>query len=346
MNTLKKLTGSQLLVPSVTAIYLADLGEARGRQEVYTRQSPQKLKTLRENALIESAVSSNRIEGITIDRSRVATVVFGKAILRDREEEEVRGYKEALKLIHDKGTSLPISEDTVKHLHYLSRSGTGDAGEYKTKNSDIIEKYPDGRERVRFKTVSAAETPGAMKQLVALWDDSLADNRVPELVLLAAWNLDFLCIHPFRDGNGRVSRLLLLQQLYLLGYEVGRYISLERIIEDTKDRYYETLELSSYGWHNGKNDPWPYINYILYTLKTACAEFESRISKTSAPRGSKRMIVEEVIFSMKDNFTINSIMDKCPGVSIDTVRKIFKEKQKEGLIECLVQGRDAKWRVK
>ncbi len=346
MNTLKKITGSPLFIPSVTAIYLTGLGESRGRQELYTRQSPQKLKTLREHALIESAVSSNRIEGVTIDRSRVATVVFGKSVLRDREEEEVRGYKEALKLIHEKGTSLPVNEETIKKLHYLSRGGTGDAGEYKTKNSDIIEKYTDGRERIRFKTVSAAETPGAMEQLVALWYDCLVDNRVPELVLLAAWNLDFLCIHPFRDGNGRVSRLLLLQQLYHLGYEVGRYISLERIIEDTKDRYYETLELSSEGWHMGKNDPWPYINYILYTLKTACAEFESRFSGTSAPRGSKRQMVEEAILSMKVSFTVNDIMDKCPGVSIDTVRKIFKEKQKDGLIECLVQGRDAKWRVK
>ncbi len=346
MNTLKTLTGSPLLIPSVTAIYLTSLGEARGRQELYTRQSPQKLKTLREHALIESAVSSNRIEGVTIDRSRVATVVFGKSVLRDREEEEVRGYKEALKLIHDKSTSLPVSEETIKKLHYLSRGGTGDAGEYKTKNSDIIEKYPDGRERIRFKTVSASETPCAMKQLVALWNDSLADNRVPELVLLAAWNLDFLCIHPFRDGNGRVSRLLLLQQLCHMGYEVGRYVSLEKIIEDTKDRYYETLELSSEGWHKGKNDPWPYINYILYTFKTACAEFESRFSRTSAPRGSKRQMVEGAILSMKGSFTVNDIMDKCPGVSIDTVRKIFKEQQKDGLIECLVQGRDAKWRVK
>lgn len=346
MNTLKTITASPLLIPSVTAIYLTDLGEARGRQELYTRQSPQKLKTLKEHALIESAVSSNRIEGVTIDRSRVATVVFGKSVLRDRDEEEVRGYKEALKLIHDKGTSLPVSEETIKHLHFLSRGGTGDAGEYKTKNSDIIEKYPDGRERIRFKTVSAEETTGAMKQLVALWNDSLTDNRVPELVLLAAWNLDFLCVHPFRDGNGRVSRLLLLQQLYHLGYEVGRYISLERIIEDTKDRHYETLELSSDGWHKAKNDPWPYINYILYTIKTACTEFELRFSKTSAPRGSKRQMVEGAILSMKGSFTVNDIMDKCPGVSIDTVRKIFKEKQKEGLIECLVQGRDAKWHVK
>lgn len=230
------------------------------------------------------------------------------------------------------------------HLHFLSRGGTGDAGLYKNINSDIIEKYPDGRERIRFKTIPASETPEAMKQLIILWNELIRDNRVPELALLAAWNLDFLCVHPFRDGNGRVSRLLLLLQLYHLGYEVGRYISLERIIEETKERYYETLELSPEGWHSVKNDPWPYINYILYTLKTACNEFGSRLFHTSAPRVSKRLQVENAIDSMKDIFSIGDILDKCPNVSINTVRKIFKDKQKAGLIICIGQGRDAKWR--
>lgn len=344
MGTLKLFTASPLLIPSVTAIYLADLGEARGKQELYTRQSPQKLKALKEHALIESSVSSNRIEGVTIERSRVATVVFGKSVLKDRDEEEVRGYKNALKLIHEKGDKLPLNEDTIKRLHYLSRSGIGDAGLYKETDSDIIEKYPDGRERIRFRTVSAAETPAAMKELVALWNNRQDNNRVPDLVSLAAWNFDFLCVHPFRDGNGRVSRLLLLLQLYHLGYEVGRYISLERIIEESKERYYETLELSSDGWHNGSNDPWPYVNYILYTIKTACNEFESRVSNLSAPRGSKSLMVEDAIKSIKDNFSVSDILDKCPGVSIDMVRKILKEKQKSGELACIGRGRDAKWR--
>ncbi len=344
MNTLKIFASSPLMVPAVTAIYLADLGEARGRQELYTKQSPQKLKTLREHALIESAVSSNRIEGVTVERSRVATVVFGKSILRDRDEEEVRGYKNALKLIHEKGSALPVNEDTVRHFHYLSRGGAGDAGLYKQVNSDIIEKYPDGRERVRFTTVSASETPVSMQELISLWKDFPQHFRVPELLLLAAWNLDFLCIHPFRDGNGRVSRLMLLLQLYHLGYEVGRYISLERIIEETKDRYYETLEQSSEGWHSGKNDPWPYINFILYTIKTACNEFEARVKSISAPRGSKRLMVENVINSLAIDFSVSDILDKCLGVSIDMVRKILKEHQKKGSIICIVRGRDAKWR--
>jgi Fic family protein len=344
MKTLEKFSSTPLMVPSVTAIYLTDLAEARGRQELYTRQSPQKLKALKEHALIESAVSSNRIEGITVERSRVATVVFGRALLKDRDEEEVRGYKEALKLIHEKGVALPVSEDTVKHLHSLSRGGIGDAGSYKTENSDIIEKYPDGRERVRFRAVTAAETPDAMKNLVLLWNRLPDSNRIPDLLRMAAWNFDFLCVHPFRDGNGRVSRLMLLLQLYHLGFEVGRYISLERIIEETKDRYYETLEESSYGWHKGKHDPWPYINYILYTVKTACNEFESRFTEKAAPRGSKRAMVVEAVGSFKEDFSVSDILDKSPGVSIDMVRKVLKELQVSGKVVCSVRGRDARWR--
>jgi Fic family protein len=344
MNTLERFASSPLMIPSVTGIYLADLGEAKGKQELLTKQSPQKLKTLREHAIIESAVSSNRIEGITVERSRIATVVFGKSILKDRDEEEVRGYRNALKLIHESGSGIPINEDTVKHLHSLSRGGAGDAGIYKQLDGNIIEKYTDGWERIRFKTVPAAETVDAMKRLVLHWNNFPEHMRVPDLLRLAAWNFDFLCVHPFRDGNGRVSRLMLLLQLYHLGYEVGRYISLERIIEETKDRYYETLEQSSEGWHSGKHDPWPYINYILYTIKTAYNEFESSVSGTSAPRGSKRLIVEDAVNSLKGDFSVNDVLDKCPGVSIDTVRKIFKDMQKTGSITCIGRGRDAKWR--
>jgi len=332
------------MIPSVTAIYLAALGEARGRQELYTRQSPQKLKTLREHAIIESAMSSNRIEGVAVDRSRIATIVFGKSVLRDRNEEEVRGYRKALSLIHEKRELLPVSEETIKQFHFLSRSGTGDAGQYRDKDSDIIEKYPDGRERVRFKAVPALKTPLYMEGLVSQWDRFEKEFPFPELVALAAWNLDFLCIHPFRDGNGRVSRLMLLLQLYHLGYEVGRYISIERIIEESKDRYYETLELSSQGWHEGKHDPWPYINYLLYTIKCAYQEFEARVSQTTAPRGSKGQMVERAVASLSGDFSINDVLDRCPGVSVDTIRKMFKDMQKQGAISCVERGRDAKWR--
>ena len=148
-------------VPASTSWYLADLGEARGRQELFTRQSPQRLKTLREHALIESAISSNRIEGVEVDRSRIATIVFGKPLPRDREEEEVRGYRQALALIHKQGAELPLSEETILRLHLITRGEIWDAGRYKEKDSDIIETYSDGRWRVRLKTVGATDTQAA-----------------------------------------------------------------------------------------------------------------------------------------------------------------------------------------
>jgi Fic family protein len=331
-------------VPAATSWYLADLGEARGKQELFTRQSPQRLKVLREHALVESAVSSNRIEGVEVDPSRIATIVFGKPLLRDRDEEEVRGYRQALTWIHEQGAKLPISEETFLELHRLTRREIWDAGKYKEKNGDIIEKFPDGRSRVRFKTVPAKDTPMCMKDLVELYDDAMKERKVPPLVLLAAFNLDFLCIHPFRDGNGRVSRLLLLLQCYHAGMEVGRYISLERLIEQNKERYYETSEQSSQGWHRGEHDPWLYINYILSILKMAYEEFEERLGQIKSPRGAKTDLIEITIKNFAAEFSLSDLERACPGVSRDMVRRVLRDLQDKGDVECLGRGPGALWR--
>ncbi|EQD25791.1 filamentation induced by cAMP protein Fic, partial [mine drainage metagenome] len=157
----------------------------------------------------ESAVSSNRIEGVIIDPNRVRDILVApRPLFRDRDEEEVRGYRDALTLIHKNAAELPIGNETICHLHALTRGQIWDAGQYKTKNSDIIERYPDGSERVRFRTIPAAETWEAMDTLISDWQQCLEDRWVPPLIALAAFNLDFLCIHPFRDGNGRLSRLI------------------------------------------------------------------------------------------------------------------------------------------
>lgn len=331
-------------VPASTSWYLTDLGEARGKQELYTRQSPQRLKTLREHALIESAVSSNRIEGVEVDKSRIATIIFGKPLLRDRDEEEVRGYRQALTLIHKEGAKLPVSEETILRLHRLARGQVWDSGTYKEKDSDIIEKYPDGRSRVRFRTVRAGDTPAFMKELVDIYDYSIKERKVPPLVLLSAFNLDFLCIHPFRDGNGRVSRLLLLLQCYHLGFEVGRYISLERIIEQNKERYYETLEQSSQGWHQGMHDPWPYINYTLSIIKTACREFEQRLGELQSPKGEKTGLVLHAIDRTAGVFRIAELQNECPNVSVDMIRRVLKNLRASKQVECLGRGQNAQWR--
>lgn len=338
MMTFKQFSKKIEAIPASTSWYLADLSEARGRQELFTRQAPQRLKALREHALIESAVSSNRIEGVVVDPRRIKAIVLGKQLLHDRNEEEVRGYRNALDLIHRKGKDIPLSEKTVLDLHRLMRGDIWDAGRYKEKDSDIIEKYPDGRVRVRFKTVKAAKTVYYMEKLVGMWDDCLREKWIHPLIALAAFNLDFLCVHPFRDGNGRVSRLLLLLQCYHLGYEVGRYISLERFIEENKDRYYETLEQSSYGWHDGKHDPWPYINYLLFILKTAYREFEDRAGSVKSPRGTKTELVEAAVKAFPDEFTLADLERACPHVSRDMIRRVLRNLQAEGKAECLGRG--------
>jgi len=343
MMTLRQFSGRPPSIPSATSWYLADLGEARGKQELFTHQSPQRLKVLREHALIESAVSSNRIEGVTVDQARIGTIVFGKPSLRDRDEEEVRGYRDALKWIHEKNAAIPISEETILQLHRMARGQIGDAGRYKEKDGDIIERFADGRERVRFKPVPAARTPESMKETLALWADCLKQHWVHPLIALAGFNLDFLCVHPFRDGNGRVSRLLLLLGCYHLGYEVGRYISLERLIEDNKERYYETLQAGSQRWHDGKHDPWPYVNFLLYILKTAYAEFESRFGQVAEPKGAKTETVVSAIGRAADPFQVAGIQATCPAVGVDLIRKVLKTLKNQGKVKCLSRGRNAAW---
>lgn len=344
MMTLRLFSHGLESIPTATAWYLADLGQAKGKQELFTRQSPQRLKILREHAMIESAVSSNRIEGVEVDPSRVGTIVFGRPSLRDRNEEEVRGYRDALKLIHEEGQSLAVSEEVLQRLHKLTRGEIWDAGRYKDKDGQIIEKYPDGRERVRFRPVPARATPAAMRELVSLWADALRERQAPPLIAMAAFNLDFLCIHPFRDGNGRVSRLLLLLQCYHLGYEVGRYISLERLIEQNKERYYETLEQSSTRWHEGRHDPWPFVNYLLFILKTAYREFEERVGQTAAPRGAKTELVANAIGKAIGPFSVADLQRECPGVGLDMIRSILKKLRAEGRVQCLGRGQHARWR--
>lgn len=346
MRTLQRFSSGIESVPLTTSWYLSDLGEARGKQALFSKQSPQRLKTLREHALIESAVSSNRIEGVEVDKSRIGTIVFGKPVLRDRMEEEVMGYREALRLIHEQETHLPVTEDTILELHRLVRGDIWDAGKYKERESDIIEKYPDGRQRIRFQTVRAADAPHYVRETVGLLDACLHEHCIHPLIALAAFNLDFLCIHPFRDGNGRVSRLLLLLQCYHLGYEVGRYISLERLIEQNKERYYETLEQSSQGWHKGKHEPWPYVNFVLSILKNAYKEFEERLGQVKEQRGAKTELVEAAANSFKGTFTLADLERACPSVSTDMVRKVLRDLKKAKKVECLGRGPGAKWQKK
>jgi Fic family protein len=341
--TLRRFAAGLQTIPATAAWYLVDLGRSQGKQELFTRQSPERLRVLREHALIESAVSSNRIEGVSIPAARVLPVIMGRALLRDRDEEEVRGYRDALRLIHEHHADLPVSTGTILQLHRLSRGEIGDAGRFRAKSCDIIEHLPDGRQRVRFRAVAPADVPGSTAELLELWRTGLEERKVHPLVLMAGANLDFLCIHPFRDGNGRVSRLLLLLQCYHLGYEVGRYVSLERTIEQNKERYYETLELSSEGWHQDKHNPWHYINFVLYILKTAYLEFERRVGEIATPRGGKTELVIAAIDRHFGPFHVSDLQKECPSVSLDWIRALLKKLRADGRVECLGRGLNAQW---
>lgn len=346
MKTLEMIRDGRLSVPMAVSWQVADIGRALGRQELFTRQSPQRLQVLRDHAMVQSAVSSNRIEGVEIDRTRVGTVVFGRPALTDRGEEEVSGYRDALELVHTQGAKLPVSAETILKLHRLCRGNVWDAGQFKDKPVEIIEKRPDGRETIRFRSVAPEATPGSLQKLIELWGEEILGHDIAPVIVLAAFNLDFLCIHPFRDGNGRVSRLLLLLTCYHLGIEVGRYVSLERLIEENKERYYETLQQGSQGWHEGNHDPWPYIGYLLFILKKAYDEFTERAGTFDSPRGEKTEMIERYLQQVVGEFTVGDVRRACPEVGIDMIRRTLKARKAAGRLECLGLGRNARWRRK
>ena len=345
MNSFRK-TGKEVELPLAAVWMMNSISEYKGKEELYTKQSPQTLNALVEMALIESAESSNRIEGVTVDRDRLKPLIIGHSKPRDRSEEEVAGYRKALDLIHKKYDSIEISAETVKELHRLSRLQVGDAGEWKTKNNEIIKKHAGGRIEIIFKPLEAAKVPEAMKQLCLAYKHSLAQTQHPPMYAIACLILDFLCIHPFRDGNGRVSRLLTLLALYQTGYKVGKYISLERIIEQSKETYYESLNKSSQDWHKGQHDVIPWFYYFLSTIVTAYKEFEQRAGGVKNPRGAKTELVRQTILHQLGEFSVADINRECPGVSRDMVRVIFRQLQKEKEIMCLGKGKAAKWKKK
>lgn len=336
----------RLSLPVGTSWLLADVAEAKGRQQLYTRQSPQLLKAMREAALIRSVESSNRIEGVTVAPDRLRPLVLGQARPRDRSEEEIQGYRKALNLVHTSWAGLTIEPALLRRLHRIAQDGAGDAGEWKTIDNEIVELRPGAPPTVRFRPTSAKETPKAVEELCRLYAHVTRQDRIPGLLAVGALVLDFLCIHPFRDGNGRVARLLTLVGLYQCGYEVGRYISLERLVEESKEDYYAVLEQSSKGWHDGRHDLLPWLNYFLGIVRRAYRLFEERAGQTRVPRGAKTALVEAAVASFEDPFTLAELEGETPGVSRDMVRRVLRSLQKAGKVTSLGRGPGARWQRK
>lgn len=264
---------------------------------------------------------------------------------KSRFEQEVAGYRDALALIHEAAESMPFSEGVIQQLHsMLYHYMPQDGGHWKATNNDIIERHPDGSSRVRFQPVDAHLTPMAMIDMVMRYRTAVDQNLADSLVLVLLSILDFLCIHPFPDGNGRVARLLTLLLLYQFDYSVGRFISLERIFEDSKESYYETLEASSQGWHEGKHNAQPWLDYFWGALLRAYKEFEERVGTIDNRHGGKSDRVRAEALKRTLPFSISEIEEACPGVSRDTVRLVLRALKSEGLIESTgkVEARNGK----
>lgn len=323
---------------------LRTIGEYQGKQELYFKQFPEILKGLQQVSIIESSESSNRLEGITAPHHRIADLVVKNTAPQDRSEQEIAGYRDALNLIHHSAQHMPFSINVILQLHtWLYRYLPTPGGQWKISDNHITEVYPDGKKRVRFTPSSAFETPRAMEDLVGQYTKSLAEWNQEPLIIIPAVILDFLCIHPFRDGNGRSARLLTLLLLYHFDYQVGRYISLERIFEESKESYYETLEKSSQGWHEGEHDIMPWMTYFWGVILRAYKEFEMRVGTVTTGKGSKAFHIRKTIETMIGPFAISDVERACPSVSRDTVRLVLRQLRDEGMITPEGKGRGAKW---
>jgi Fic family protein len=330
--------------PGSTVWLLTDIAEEKGRQDLYKRQAPQALKALQQAAIVSSTESSNRIEGVVVDADRLRPLVLGSARPLNRPEEEIQNYRKALSLVHARHARLDITVDLCRRLHRTIQEGSGDAGQFKRHDNVITERRPGEAPSVRFRPVAARETPAAMKELCRLYQQALEVEHVHPLVADSCFVLDFLCIHPFRDGNGRVSRLLTLLAAYRHGLEVGRFISLERLIEESKDDYYDTLRRSSEGWHAGRHDIVPWLNHSLAVLRRAYGLFKERVGDLQAARGSKTAMIDAAIAAFDGPFTLSALEAACPGVSRDMIRRLLWERRREGRVVCLGRGPKAKWK--
>ncbi len=343
MSSFRPAPLEQRTVPLATGWLLGACMEAKGKQDLWTRRKPGVLEALRERAMVQSAESSNRMEGVTVEAHRLRPIVLGRARPRDRSEEEVAGYRKALQWIFTRKRPVPIRPDVMLHLHKLAQGGfSGDAGRWKRRDNEIIEMLPDGERRVRFTPTSAKATPRAIAWLCDDFEAVCEAGRAPVLLAVSTCVFDFLCIHPFRDGNGRVSRLLTTLLLQQQGIVVGRYISLERLVEDTKEDYYAVLARCSQGWHKGKHDMVPWWNYLLSIIKQAYDEFAQQVEATGRSMG-KGNLVRHLVDQQVGPFTLGELHAQCPSVSIQLVKKTLSALKEEGRVRVQGRGRGAWW---
>jgi len=334
-------------VPAEVARRLGAIGRCAGRADLYRQQFPRLLDALRDRARVESVTASSAIEGVVAPAARVQAVVLEPSETpRTRSEQELRGYSNALTHVFTEAAhETQLSVGVILHLHRLLFEPTRmvGAGRFKTADNLVVGRRPGGATAVRFRPVAAARTPQAVADLVGSFNDVVARGTHDRMLLAAAAVLDFTVIHPFADGNGRVSRLLLNLLLCQAGHDVGRYVSLERLIEQTEERYYDVLLASTHGWEDGENDVWPAVAYTTEVVERAYTRFVE-LGETERAAGSKQERVRRYLEEHgRRSFSMAELRTALPGISDATFRVVLNSLRDEGKVVAS-SGRTARWR--
>lgn len=323
----------KLLTPEIVSM-VASIHEARGKQELYVEAKADVLTSLLEIAKVQSTKASNKIEGIYTSDERLAAIVNMKAEPRNRSEEEIAGYREVLSLIHENHEYINVRSGNILQLHrdLYSYSGSDVGGKFKNVDNVIAETNKEGISSVRFTPVPAFQTPDAMEQLCVAFNNAISNGIHDPLILIPMFVTDFLCIHPFNDGNGRMSRILTLLLLYRSGYVVGKYISIEMLIEQSKETYYEALHDSSIGWHENENDYTSFVHYMLGIMVRACHDFEDRASHL-IKKLPKQDRIKQIFDTQLGKLTKADIRKLCPDISDTTIERALNNLLSEKYIE-------------
>ena len=323
--------------------YISKIHEYKGKQELFLRQKPAELERLIEIAKVQSTEASNRIEGIVTTNSRLKQLVAGKTTPKNRAEEEILGYRNVLNLVHENYDVIPLTGNYILQMHrdLLKYTNLSYGGRFKTTPNEIDMELENGEKVVLFRPLAPYETPDAVDRICEQYRTATEKEIVDELILIPCFIVDFLCIHPFNDGNGRMSRLLTLLLLYRSGYFVGRYISLEKAIADTKEAYYDALQKADRGWHEEKNDPKPFIKYMLGVILSCYRDFEMRIHtvQKAGTRSTSYDIVKAYVAGRIGKFSKQEVLEGCPSLGSSSVESALKKLVDDGTLLRLGAGR-------
>jgi Fic family protein len=317
------------LLGLIAAIY-----KEAGKQEMYLKQKPQELEKLVEIAKIQSTEASNAIEGIVTTNTRIRQLMEEKTTPRNRDEKEIAGYRDVLGIIHESFDAIPITQNYILQLHKIlfSHLGNPAAGKTKTVQNYISASFPDGHTETLFIPLAPYETPEALDRICEEYNRVIGNAELEPLIAIPVFIHDFLCIHPFNDGNGRMSRLLTTLLLYRSGFYVGKYISLEAKIAKHKDLYYDALSASQNGWHEGSDDPVPFIKYLLGTILAAYRDFEDRFALVEVKRSALDMVRLATQYKI-GRFTKQDIRELCPSLSISSIEGSLRKLVDNGEIK-------------